>query len=109
MKQSPILFDFAAEVLREKLAMHDPVLHPSDSLVANFDCPACRLSYDNVYIVMAKCNSQNNANRSALDFESPLWAASARVACLCNRKRLWSAWRQRRVDLATGGNRWKCE
>jgi len=30
MKHSAILFDFAAEVLREKLALHDPVLRPSD-------------------------------------------------------------------------------
>jgi hypothetical protein len=30
MKQSAILFDFAAEVLREKLAQHDPALRPSD-------------------------------------------------------------------------------
>ena len=29
-KQSEILFDFAAEVLKEKLAAHDPVLRPSD-------------------------------------------------------------------------------
>jgi hypothetical protein len=30
MKQSVILFDFAAEVLREKLSLHDPVLRLSD-------------------------------------------------------------------------------
>ena len=30
MKHSAMLFDFAAEVLREKLALHDPVLRPSD-------------------------------------------------------------------------------
>ncbi len=30
MKHSPLLFDFAAEVLRDKLALHDPVLRPSD-------------------------------------------------------------------------------
>ena len=30
MKQSAMVFDFAAEVLRDKLAAHDPVLRPSD-------------------------------------------------------------------------------
>jgi len=30
LKQNAILFDFAAEVLREKLAVHDSVLRPSD-------------------------------------------------------------------------------